>query len=156
MFRWCRIERLANRSPGRKAAIGEARYFGNSPCTLRRDRKIRQPVEQIIHMVDLMRYLMGDAVSVYSRQEIFSIVVADYTVEDERDNLWLRAERWVHPRHERRDPRKWINDAARLTKLTPNSPTRTMHYSISPPKRLFGPRPLAARKMCILVNYKTC
>ena len=42
-----------------------------------------QLVEQIIHMVDLMRYLMGDAISVYSRQEnLFHRDVADYTVED--------------------------------------------------------------------------
>ena len=63
-----------------------ARYFCNSlhaPWWRDRNKSGGQLVEQIIHMVDLMRYLMGDAVSVYSRQEnVFHQHVSDYTVED--------------------------------------------------------------------------
>jgi predicted dehydrogenase len=63
-----------------------ARYFCNSlhaPWWRDRTKSGGQLVEQVIHMVDLMRYLMGDAISVYSRQEnLFHREVEDYTVED--------------------------------------------------------------------------
>jgi len=68
------------------AGLMSARYFCNSlhaPWWRDRSKSGGQLVEQVIHMVDLMRYLMGDAVSVYSRQEIlFHRAVPDYTVED--------------------------------------------------------------------------
>jgi len=63
-----------------------ARYFCNSlhtPWWRKRDLSGGQLVEQVIHMVDLMRFLMGDAITVYSRQEnMFHQDVDDYTVED--------------------------------------------------------------------------
>lgn len=63
-----------------------ARYFCNSlhaPWWRDRMKSGGQLVEQVIHMVDLMRYLMGDPVSVYSRQEnMFHRDLPDYTVED--------------------------------------------------------------------------
>ena len=63
-----------------------ARYFCNSlhsPWWRKRDLSGGQLVEQVIHMVDLMRFLMGDAITAYSRQEnIFHQDVEDYTVED--------------------------------------------------------------------------
>src|SRR5215207_8032778 len=68
------------------AGLMSARYFCNSlhaPWWRDRSKSGGQLVEQIIHMVDLMRYLMGDAISVYSRQEnVFHQQVTDYTVED--------------------------------------------------------------------------
>ena len=90
MFRFgAAIERLKDLiASGEVGAPGlmSARYFCNSlHADWWRDRSKSggQLVEQVIHMVDLMRYLMGDAVSVYSRQEnFFHRDVADYTVED--------------------------------------------------------------------------
>lgn len=68
------------------AGLMSARYFCNSlhaPWWRDRSKSGGQLVEQVIHMVDLMRYLMGEAVSVYSRQEnLFHREVTDYTVED--------------------------------------------------------------------------
>ena len=68
------------------AGLMSARYFCNSlhaPWWRHRSKSGGQLVEQVIHMVDLMRYLMGEAVSVYSRHEnLFHRDVADYTVED--------------------------------------------------------------------------
>jgi len=63
-----------------------ARYFCNSlhaPWWRMREKSGGQLVEQIIHMVDLMRYLMGEPTFVYSRQEnLFHKDIPDYTVED--------------------------------------------------------------------------
>lgn len=78
----------------RKIASGEAgpvglmsaRYFCNSlhsPWWRIRAKSGGQLVEQVIHMIDLMRYLMGDAELVFSLQDnVFHQDVADYTVED--------------------------------------------------------------------------
>ncbi len=63
-----------------------ARYFCNSlhaPWWRDREKSGGQLVEQVIHLVDLMRYLLGEPVAVYSRQEnIFHQDVPGYTVED--------------------------------------------------------------------------
>jgi predicted dehydrogenase len=73
---------------GKAGEVGlmSARYFCNSLHAnwwRRRDKSGGQLVEQVIHMVDLMRYLMGDAQTVYSLQNnLFHKDVADYTVED--------------------------------------------------------------------------
>ncbi len=73
---------------GKAGEVGlmSARYFCNSLHAnwwRMRDKSGGQLVEQVIHMVDLMRYLMGDAQTVYSLQNnLFHKDVADYTVED--------------------------------------------------------------------------
>lgn len=63
-----------------------ARYFCNAlhaDWWRVREKSGGQLVEQAIHLVDLMRYLLGDAASVYSRQEnLFHQEMADYTAED--------------------------------------------------------------------------
>jgi predicted dehydrogenase len=63
-----------------------ARYFCNSlhsPWWRKRELSGGQLVEQVIHMVDLMRFLMGEASTAYSRQQnIFHQDMDDYTVED--------------------------------------------------------------------------
>ena len=83
------IERFkAMQAAGQTGAIGlmTARYFCNAlhaPWWRMRDKSGGQVVEQVIHMFDLLRYLMGDPVSVYSRQEnLFHRDVPDYTIED--------------------------------------------------------------------------
>jgi predicted dehydrogenase len=83
------VERLrAMIDSGETGPVGmmSARYFCNAlhaDWWRRRDKSGGQLVEQVIHMVDLMRYLMGDAMSVYSLQRnLFHQHVPDYTIED--------------------------------------------------------------------------
>lgn len=81
-----RLKELINSGEAGPVGLMSARYFCNSlHADWWRDRSKSggQLVEQVIHMVDLMRYLLGEAVSVYSRNEnLFHREVADYTAED--------------------------------------------------------------------------
>lgn len=81
-----RLKGLINSGEAGEVGLMSARYFCNAlhaPWWRRRDLSGGQLVEQVIHMVDLLRFLMGEAVSVYSRQEnLFHQDVEDYTVED--------------------------------------------------------------------------
>jgi predicted dehydrogenase len=73
---------------GQTGTLGlmSARYFCNAlhaPWWRMRDKSGGQLVEQVIHMFDLMRYLMGDPITVYSKQtNLFHQDVRDYTIED--------------------------------------------------------------------------
>lgn len=73
---------------GRSGPIGlmSARYFCNAlhaPWWRMRDKSGGQVMEQAIHLFDLLRYLMGEPVAVYSRQEnLFHRETPDYTIED--------------------------------------------------------------------------
>ncbi len=90
MFRFGEaVERFkALQAAGQTGAIGlmTARYFCNAlhaSWWRKRDKSGGQVVEQVIHMFDLLRYLVGDPVGVYSRQEnLFHLDVPDYTIED--------------------------------------------------------------------------
>jgi predicted dehydrogenase len=63
-----------------------ARYFCNSlhrPWWRDRSKSGGQLVEQVIHLVDLARFFLGEPVRVYSMQDnLFHRDVKDYTVED--------------------------------------------------------------------------
>jgi predicted dehydrogenase len=63
-----------------------ARYFCNSLHSewwRNKEKSGGQVFEQAIHMIDLMRYLLGDAVTAYSLQNnLFHQDIPDYTVED--------------------------------------------------------------------------
>jgi predicted dehydrogenase len=78
----------ALQASGQTGAVGlmSARYFCNALHARwwrMRDKSGGQLVEQVIHMFDLLRYLMGDPVTVYSRQaNLFHQDVPDYTIED--------------------------------------------------------------------------
>lgn len=83
------IERM--RSMIESGAAGQvglmsARYFANALHAAWwrvREKSGGQIVEQAIHMLDLMRFLMGEPESVYSRQEnFFHRQMPDYTIED--------------------------------------------------------------------------
>jgi predicted dehydrogenase len=69
-----------------KPGLWTGRYFCNglhAAWWRMRDKSGGQLVEQVIHQVDLMRYLMGDPTSVFSRQEnLFHQETPDYTIED--------------------------------------------------------------------------
>ncbi|MBZ0301655.1 MAG: Gfo/Idh/MocA family oxidoreductase [Anaerolineae bacterium] len=90
MFRFgAAVEELKSQlASGSTGPVGlmSARYFCNalhSPWWRDRSKSGGQLVEQVIHMFDLMRYLMGDPIHVYSRQEnLFHRALPDYTVED--------------------------------------------------------------------------
>ncbi len=90
MFRFgAAIERLKELvESGEAGPVGlmSARYFCNAlHATWWRDRARSggQLVEQVIHMLDLMRYVMGEPVSVYSLQSnLFHRHQPDYTIED--------------------------------------------------------------------------
>lgn len=122
---------------GKTGMIGlmSARYFCNAlhaPWWRMRDKSGGQVVEQVIHMFDLMRYLMGDPVSVYSRQtNLFHQDVPDYTVEDVSATIinFPRGEMGVIYATNNAIPGKWINDyrvvAQRLTAEFQNSNTAT-------------------------------
>ena len=68
------------------AGLMSARYFCNAlhaSWWRERHKSGGQLVEQVIHMVDLLRYLMGEPHTVYSLQEnLFHREVPGYTVED--------------------------------------------------------------------------
>lgn len=77
--------RLASGEAGRPGLFS-ARYFANAlhaPWWRAREKSGGQLVEQAIHLLDLARYLMGEPVAVYSRQEnLFHQDVPGYTIED--------------------------------------------------------------------------
>jgi predicted dehydrogenase len=117
----------ALQAAGETGQIGlmSARYFCNAlhaPWWRMRDKSGGQIVEQVIHMFDLMRYLMGDPVSVYSRQtNLFHQNVPDYTIEDVSTTIvnFAQGEIGVIYATNNAIPGKWINDyrvvAGRLT-----------------------------------------
>ncbi len=75
-------------SAGETGRVGlfSARYACNSlhaPWWRQREKSGGQLVEQVIHLFDLMRFLMGEPASVFSRQaNLFHRDVPDYSIED--------------------------------------------------------------------------
>ena len=143
MFRFgAAIERLkellASGQVG-QAGLMSARYFCNSlhaPWWRDRSKSGGQLVEQIIHMVDLMRYLMGEAVSVYSRQEnLFHREIADYTVEDVSATIFgfRGGAMGVIYATNGAIPGKWINDyrlvSQKLTAEFSNANNALFHFT---------------------------
>jgi predicted dehydrogenase len=90
MFRFgagiTKLRQLVETGEAGQVGLMSCRYFCNAlhaDWWRRRDRSGGQLVEQVIHMVDLMRFLMGDAATIYSLQRnIFHQHIEDYTVED--------------------------------------------------------------------------
>lgn len=83
------VEALKRRiESGESGPVGlfSARYFANalhSPWWRVREKSGGQLVEQGIHLLDLARYLMGEAKTVFCRQEnLFHRHIPDYTSED--------------------------------------------------------------------------
>ncbi len=146
MFRFgAAIEHLKGMiDSGKTGTIGlmSARYFCNAlhaPWWRRRDLSGGQLIEQVIHMVDLMRFLMGDAVTVYSRQEnLFHQEVEDYTVEDVSVTVFgfPRGGLGVIYATNGAIPNRWINDyrvvAKNLTVEFTDSNHATFHHTAAP------------------------
>lgn len=142
------IERLKELiTSGEVGPVGlmSARYFCNSlHANWWRDRSKSggQLVEQIIHMVDLMRYLMGDAVSVYSRQEnLFHRDITDYTVEDVSATVFGFRSGAIGVIYATNGaiPGKWINDyrlvSQKLTAEFSNANNALFHFTAETPLR---------------------
>ncbi len=112
---------------GQAGPVGlmSARYFCNAlhaPWWRMRDKSGGQLVEQVIHMVDLMRYLMGRPATVFSLQNnLFHRDTPGYTVEDVSGTLVSFENGGVGVIYATNGaiPGKWINDyrlvAGRLT-----------------------------------------
>ena len=125
------------------AGLMSARYFCNSlhsPWWRDRSKSGGQLVEQVIHMVDLMRYLMGDAVSVYSRQEnLFHRDVPDYTVEDVSATVYgfPGGAMGIIYATNGAIPGKWINDyrfvSGKLTAEFTNANNAVFYYTAEDP-----------------------
>ena len=140
-----RLKELITSGEVGPAGLMSARYFCNSlHATWWRDRSKSggQLVEQIIHMVDLMRYLMGDAISVYSRQEnVFHQQVTDYTVEDISASVFGFQGGAIGVIYATNGaiPGKWINDyrvvAQKLTAEFSNANNALFHFTAETPVR---------------------
>ncbi|RPI31172.1 MAG: gfo/Idh/MocA family oxidoreductase [Chloroflexota bacterium] len=122
-----------------RPGLMSARYFCNSlhaPWWRSREKSGGQLVEQVIHMVDLMRYLLGEPTSVYSRQEnLFHQSMPDYTIEDVSVSVFgfQSGAMGVIYATNGAIPNRWINDyrfvAERLTAEFTNANSATFHFT---------------------------
>src|SRR5215213_1662392 len=129
---------------GQAGQVGlmSARYFCNSlhsPWWLKQELSGGQLVEQVIHMVDLMRFLMGEASTAYSRQQnIFHREVADYTVEDVSATIFgfPQGAMGVIYATNGAIPERWINDyrvvSRNLTVEFTDANHATFHHTSAP------------------------
>lgn len=141
-----RLKELLESGEVGPAGLMSARYFCNSlhaPWWRDRRKSGGQLVEQIIHMVDLMRYLMGEAVSVYSRQEnLFHRAVPDYTVEDVSATVFgfQGGAMGVIYATNGAIPGQWINDyrlvSQKVTAEFGNANNASFHFTAETPLRI--------------------
>ena len=136
------IKRMIDSGEAGPLGLMSARYFCNSlhsPWWRQRDLSGGQLVEQVIHMVDLMRYLMGEAATVYSRQEnIFHRDVEDYSVEDVSATVFGFPKGGVGVIYATNGaiPNRWINDyrvvSRTLTAEFTDANHATFHHTADP------------------------
>lgn len=99
-----------------------ARYFCNSlhnPWWIRRDQSGGQVVEQAIHLVDLMRFFLGEADQVFSLQRnLFHQDVPGYSVEDVSASVisFANGALGVLAATNGAVPQKWIGDYKLVTR----------------------------------------
>jgi predicted dehydrogenase len=111
-----RLKQLIDSGEAGPVGLMTARYFCNSLHAgwwRERVKSGGQLVEQVIHMVDLMRYLMGDASTVYSvQQNLFHQETANYTVEDVSGTVFGFADGGIGTISATNGavPGRWIND----------------------------------------------
>ena len=137
-----RLKRLIDSGVAGPVGLMSARYFCNAlhaPWWRQRELSGGQLVEQVIHMVDLMRFLMGDAISVYSRQEnLFHKEVNDYTVEDVSVTVFgfPKGGMGVIYATNGAIPNRWINDyrvvSENLTTEFTDANHATFHHTAEP------------------------
>lgn len=119
------LKALIDSGEAGRPGLMSARYFCNAlhaDWWRVREKSGGQLVEQAIHLFDLLRYLLGDAASVYSRQEnLFHADVGDYTAEDTSATVVSFQNRALGVVYATNGaiPGKWINDYRVVTqKLT--------------------------------------
>ena len=165
MFRFGEaIERLKGMiDSGEAGPVGlmSARYFCNSlhaPWWRQRQLSGGQLVEQVIHMVDLMRFLMGEATTVYSRQEnLFHKEVEDYTVEDVSATIFGFPHGGIGIIYATNGaiPNRWINDyrivSKNITAEFTNANHATFHYTAQPDRQ---PEPISSKRDFYLLEMQ--
>ncbi len=139
------LKKMIDSGEAEPVGLMSARYFCNAlhaPWWRRRDLSGGQLVEQVIHMVDLMRFLMGDAITAYSRQEnIFHQDVDDYTVEDVSATIFGFPQGRVGVIYATNGaiPNRWINDyrvvSKNLTVEFTDANDATFHYTAEPDRQ---------------------
>jgi predicted dehydrogenase len=132
---------LASGEAGRPGLMS-ARYFCNAlhaDWWRAREKSGGQLVEQAIHMFDLLRFLLGDPVTVYSRQEnLFHGDVEGYTAEDTSATVVSFANGALGVVYATNGaiPGKWINDyrvvAHRVTAEFTNANQATIVFTAEP------------------------
>ena len=116
-----RLKEMIDSGEAGPVGLMSARYFCNAlhaDWWRRRDRSGGQLVEQVIHMVDLMRFLVGEAATVYSLQHnLFHREIPDYTVEDVSGTVIGFANGGIGVLYATNGaiPGKWINDFRLVT-----------------------------------------
>ena len=143
------VKELLHSGEAGRPGLMTARYFCNAlhaPWWREREKSGGQLVEQVIHMIDLMRYLMGEPVSVFSRQEnLFHQDVPGYTIEDVSATIYSFANGAMGVVYATNNaiPGKWINDyrlvAEKLTAEFSNANTAQLHMT--------GEDPLVSRSI---------
>jgi predicted dehydrogenase len=117
-----RLKALIDSGEAGLAGLMSARYFCNSlhgRWWRDREKSGGQLVEQIIHMVDLMRFLMGEAETVYSLQRnLFHQDVPGYTVEDTSGTVFGFGNGGIGVIYASNNaiPGRWINDYRVVTR----------------------------------------
>lgn len=147
------------------AGLMSARYFCNAlhaPWWRSREKSGGQLVEQIIHMVDLQRYLLGEAASVFSRQEnLFHRDLPDYTVEDVSVTVLSYRDGALGVIYATNGaiPNRWINDyrvvTQKLTAEFANSNNATFHFTAipgNPPKVIASERNIYLSELTDLLD----
>lgn len=148
-----------------KIGLMSARYFCNAlhaSWWRMQDKSGGQLVEQVIHMFDLLRYLMGDPVTVYSRQaNLFHKDVPDYTIEDFSATVvgFPNGGMGVIYATNNAIPGKWINDyrvvAHKLTADFQNANQATFYPTTAPdlqPTKIDSTRDFRREQMLDLLN----
>jgi UDP-N-acetyl-2-amino-2-deoxyglucuronate dehydrogenase len=134
-----RLKKMIDSGEAGPVGLMSARYFCNAlhaPWWRKRDLSGGQLVEQVIHMVDLMRFLMGDAITVYSRQQnLFHQDIEDYTVEDVSATIFGFSKGGLGVIYATNGaiPNRWINDyrmvSKNLTVEFTDANHATFHYT---------------------------
>ena len=157
-------DRLTSGEAG-PAGLMTARYFCNSlhaSWWRSWEKSGGQIVEQLIHLLDLQRYLLGEPVSVYSRQEnLFHRDVTDYTVEDVSATVvgFRSGALGVLSATNGAIPNRWISDyrvvTQRLTAEFANANQATFHFTALPEVRTLevaGERNLHLHELLDLID----
>jgi len=136
------LKEMINSGEAGPVGLMSARYFCNSLHSSwwrKRELSGGQLVEQVIHMVDLMRFLMGDAVTAYSRQQnIFHQDIDDYTVEDVSATIFTFPNGGLGVIYATNGaiPNRWINDyrvvSRNLTAEFTDANHATFHHTAEP------------------------